>query len=384
MKKHLGIASASLALVFGAVLLAQEKGGGDETGPYDLVRGWPQNYCGEGHVIGSTAGIWAESPDRVYIFSRGCLPVAEDTRGAADAFIPARNASGYDLSQRISARHPRWDHVFNVVDRHAELIDTRMSTTSCSCARTGSSSTRTTPSATCGWWTTGHAIYKFTRDGKKLVMTVGTPMQPGDDATHFNRPTDIAWLPDGTFYVSDGYVNTRVAKFDRDGKFLMTWGQKGIEPTETRPSDMNTVHAIVIDKNRRHLHQRPGQLARPGVRRERQVPRRVAQHAPALLGAALRGPAPVGGRRHYAEVHQVRPDRQAPLLVGHVRRLPRRVLGRTPVPHRQRGQPLHRRRARRTPQKFRPKKGANPAHLIGAYMRGTNLTRASQGRAASG
>jgi hypothetical protein len=44
----------------------------------DLWAGWPQNYCGEGHVIGSTAGIWAESPDRVYIFNRGCLPVVKD------------------------------------------------------------------------------------------------------------------------------------------------------------------------------------------------------------------------------------------------------------------------------------------------------------------
>ena len=60
-------------------------------------------------------------------------------------------------------------------------------------------------------------------------------MQPGNDGTHFERPTDIAWLPDGTFFVSDGYVNTRVAKFDKNGKFLMTWGQTGNEPNETRP-----------------------------------------------------------------------------------------------------------------------------------------------------
>ena len=45
-------------------------------------------------------------------------------------------------------------------------------------------------------------------------------MQPGNDATHFARPTDIAWLPDGTFFVSDGYVNTRVVKFDKNGKFM--------------------------------------------------------------------------------------------------------------------------------------------------------------------
>ena len=61
-------------------------------------------------------------------------------------------------------------------------------------------------------------------------------MQPGNDQTHFARPTDIAWLPDGTFFVSDGYVNTRVVKFDKNGKFLLTWGQKGTPPNETRPA----------------------------------------------------------------------------------------------------------------------------------------------------
>ena len=58
-------------------------------------------------------------------------------------------------------------------------------------------------------------------------MTLGTPMQPGNDATHFARPTDVAWLPDGTFFVSDGYVNTRVVKFDKNGKFLHDLGREG-------------------------------------------------------------------------------------------------------------------------------------------------------------
>ena len=109
-----------------------------------------------------------------------------------------------------------------------------------------------------------------------------------------------------------------------------------------------------------HLHQRPRQLAHPGLRRERQVPRRVAQRPPALLAAAVRGSAPVGGRRHHPEVHQVRPERQAALLVGHLRRVPRRLLGRAPVPHRQRGQPLHRRRARRPAAEVPPEEGRQP------------------------
>ena len=123
MSRTFSAAVVILGLIVTAGALAQQKGGGDETGPYDLVAGWPQNYCGDGHVIGSTAGIWAESPDRVYIFSRGCLPVLADSRGAADSFIPARNASGYDLSQKDPTRHPRWDHVFNVVDRNGKLIE---------------------------------------------------------------------------------------------------------------------------------------------------------------------------------------------------------------------------------------------------------------------
>ena len=78
-------AAAALAVLLTVGGLAQappsEKGGGDETGPYDLVAGWPQNYCGEGFQIGSTAGIWAESPDRVLIFARGCLPVLKREGG---------------------------------------------------------------------------------------------------------------------------------------------------------------------------------------------------------------------------------------------------------------------------------------------------------------
>src|SRR5262245_13293338 len=89
----------TLSMLAGALALSQAKGGGDETGPYDVVRGWPENYCGPGYVIGATAGILAERPDRVFIFSRGCLPVLEDTRGPAENFIPLRNAANFDLSQ---------------------------------------------------------------------------------------------------------------------------------------------------------------------------------------------------------------------------------------------------------------------------------------------
>jgi peptidylamidoglycolate lyase len=96
-----------------------------------------------------------------------------------------------------------------------------------------------------------HTIYKFTYGGK-LVMTLGTKGQRGRDAGRlFDRPTDIDWLPDGTFFISDGYGGTRVAKFDKDGKFLMDWGTPPKDPKNPGPNEWNTVHSIAISKDRR-------------------------------------------------------------------------------------------------------------------------------------
>jgi len=64
----------------------------------------------------------------------------------------------------------------------------------------------------------------------------------GEDETHFNKPTDIAFAPDGNFFVSDGYGNSRVVKFDKSGKFLLAWGKKG-----TGEGEFNTPHAVRFD-----------------------------------------------------------------------------------------------------------------------------------------
>ena len=242
---------AALALVFASGGLAQtqqEKGGGDVTGPYDLVAGWPQNWCGQGHIIGSTAGIWAESADRVIVFARGCLPALENP----GELVPTRNASGYDLAQRDAARHPRWDHIVNVVDRNGRLLESWEQHNQLFVRPHRVLVSPYDPQRHIWLVDDGaHAIYKFTRDGKQLVQTIGTPKMPGNDETHFARPTDVAFLPDGTFFISDGYTNTRVVKFDRNGKYVTSWGMKGTPPNETRPGYMNTVHAIVADKQRR-------------------------------------------------------------------------------------------------------------------------------------
>lgn len=86
-----------------------------------------------------------------------------------------------------------------------------------------------------------HQVMKFTRDGK-LLMTLGIKGKAATDNKTFNRPTDIAFAANGDFYVSDGYGNSRVMKFNKDGKYLLDWGKKG-----TGPSEFNTVHSVAVD-----------------------------------------------------------------------------------------------------------------------------------------
>jgi peptidylamidoglycolate lyase len=352
---------------------SQSKGGGDETGPYEVVRGWPENYCGAGHVIGATAGILAERPDRVIIFSRGCLPVIEDTRGPAENFIPLRNAANYDLSQADASRHPRWDHIVNIVDRNGKLIESWEQHNKLFVRPHRVLINPYDPERHVWLVDDGaHSIYKFTNDGKKLVMTLGEFKVPGNDDRHFARPTEVAWLPDGTFFVTDGYTNTRVVKFDRNGKFLMAWGQRGNEPNETRPGYMNTVHAIAIDKNRRiYISDRANSRIQvfdengkfldvwPNIRRPYAFLMSADQHLWVSDGTTQKllkfdmtgkllfawgtfGQFPGG----FWGVHQFSVDSEGSLYTADVH------VGR--------------------PQKFRPKPGANKSQLIGAPIRGVN------------
>jgi len=93
-------------------------------------------------------------------------------------------------------------------------------------------------------WTTdnaNHTVIKFSPEGK-VLLTLGERDVPGDDDRHFNKPTDVAFAANGDFYVSDGYGNSRVVKFDRDGKFLFSWGKKG-----SGPGEFNLPHAVRLD-----------------------------------------------------------------------------------------------------------------------------------------
>ena len=252
---------------------SQEKGGQEEFGPYELVPDWPQPLPdrddGVKHVgwtWGSVGAVFAETPDRIWIAQRGELPLPEGAKPwtAYGALTPPRVSTGNDdgldpTCQPVEKRgwQRRYHHVIFVVDRNGKLVqewpqyDKLFEMT---CGR-GPHKIKMNPyDAEKHVWIIDdqlHVIYKFTYDGK-MVMTLGTKGKRGRDAGKlFDRPTDIAWLPDGTFFISDGYGGTRVAKFDKDGKFLMDWGAPPKDPKNPGPNEWNTVHSIAISKDRR-------------------------------------------------------------------------------------------------------------------------------------
>ena len=90
-----------------------------------------------------------------------------------------------------------------------------------------------------------HTIRQFSHDGK-LLLTIGNPDQASSlhGGKPFNRPTHVALCPrTGNVYVSDGYGNSRVHKFDPRGRHLLSWGDPG-----TDPGCFNIPHNIATDR----------------------------------------------------------------------------------------------------------------------------------------
>jgi streptogramin lyase len=79
-------------------------------------------------------------------------------------------------------------------------------------------------------------------DESKAWEHVNPPLPPVNGL--FRQPTDVAWDSDGNIYISDGYVNSRIAKYSHNGDWVKSWGEPG-----KGPGQFNLPHAIVVDRN---------------------------------------------------------------------------------------------------------------------------------------
>jgi DNA-binding beta-propeller fold protein YncE len=91
----------------------------------------------------------------------------------------------------------------------------------------------------------GHVLYLYSPEGE-LLKTLGTKGEEGEDGSHFNKPTDIAFGLKGELYISDGYGNKRIAKFDESLRFLSQWGSEGVGENQ-----FVLPHAITTDSEGR-------------------------------------------------------------------------------------------------------------------------------------
>jgi hypothetical protein len=241
------------------------------TGPYQVVADWPKplpdtRHSHEGWTWGSFGGVYAETPDRVWIAMRGELPLQPGMQPwqSYGAFGQAGNAQ--PNSDGLSATcqptplrgwERRFEHSIFIVDREGFLIDEwphlDAMFSAQRCGR-GPHQIKMSPyDQEKHVWIIDdqlHMIYKFTYDGQ-LVYSHGELGVRGRGPNTFDRPTDIAWLPDGTYFISDGYGGTRVAKYDPQGNFIMDWGSAPADPDNPGPNEWNTVHSIAISADQR-------------------------------------------------------------------------------------------------------------------------------------
>ena len=99
-------------------------------------------------------------------------------------------------------------------------------------------------------------VIKFDPSGR-VAMVFGRKQEASDDSTgplkhvapplppvdgRFRQVTDVAWDPAGDTFISDGYINSRVAKIDKNGDWVKSWGDPGAQPGQ-----FNTPHSIAAD-----------------------------------------------------------------------------------------------------------------------------------------
>ncbi|XP_057305603.1 peptidyl-glycine alpha-amidating monooxygenase-like [Hydractinia symbiolongicarpus] len=99
-----------------------------------------------------------------------------------------------------------------------------------------------------------HQVFKLSPK-LKILLSVGVRFENGKDDKHFCKPTDVAVMKDGTFFVADGYCNSRIAKFDKDGKMTMEISESSFENTYgfPKPHNMNVVHSLALDEKHHRL-----------------------------------------------------------------------------------------------------------------------------------
>jgi DNA-binding beta-propeller fold protein YncE len=177
--------------------------------------------------LGEVSGVAVNSQGHVFVFSRGST--TGPAYGAAAAQLLEFGADGKFLRE-IGHSLYAWSFAHTVrVDKEDNI------------------------------WVTDKGsdmIIKFNPQGR-VAMVFGRKQEASDEGTEplkhpkpplppvdgmFRQVTDVAWDAAGNTFISDGYINSRIAKVDKNGNWLMSWGEPG-----DQPGQFNTPHSIATD-----------------------------------------------------------------------------------------------------------------------------------------
>jgi len=178
--------------------------------------------------LGEVSGVAVNSKGHLFVFSRG--NTKGPAYGAAAAQLLEFDAQG-NFIREIGKNLYAWSFA------HAVKID-----------------------ADDAIWVTDKGsdlVIKFTPEGR-VAMVLGRKQEASDEDTaplkhpkpplaaedgRFRQVTDVTWDRSGNIFVSDGYINSRVAKFDRSGNWIKSFGVRG-----DKPGEFNTPHSIASDR----------------------------------------------------------------------------------------------------------------------------------------
>lgn len=213
--------------------------------PYEVVRGWAKPFAAPGFAFGGNSGVFADNPNRIIIAQRGETrlpnPVPPGFLGFAGSIginvLLGKDAASmrvaqhcfytFDRNGNVKERFTQWDHLCRDLDGP------------------GFHRVRISPyDPERRIWLvneTAHEIYVFSNDGTRLLRTLGERKVSGNDAKHFAKPQDVAFLPDGRVLIADGLDNHRVMILNRDLSYLGEFGGFG-----TAPGQFNGIHAVAI------------------------------------------------------------------------------------------------------------------------------------------
>ena len=207
--------------------------------PYDVVDGWMKPFASEGFAWGGHSGVFAESPDRIFVVQRGETQLPDPVPPGFAGFVGSIGLNPLQGGERV------WQNCIFVVDGDGNVIEVwdQWDHLFEGSDGRGPHRIRISPyDPERRVWVideSGHQIFVFSNDGSELLMTLGEKDVGANDESHFGRPQDVAFLPDGRIVVADGLDNSRVLLLDAEGNYITEFGEQG-----TRAGQFNGVHAV--------------------------------------------------------------------------------------------------------------------------------------------